>query len=84
MSVTRACDQGWTDASFVDMGCLFFDTESRHYWEAAEFCTWERKAGLMELVAREQMEYISLQLQLLEMQMGQQVTWWAGGTDMGR
>ena len=37
-----------------------------------------------ELVTREQMEYISLQLQLLEMQMGQQVTWWAGGTDMGR
>ena len=40
--------------------------------------------GMMELETREQMEYISLQLQLLEMQMGQQFTWWAGGSDLGR
>ena len=38
----------------------------------------------MELDTREQVDYISLQLQLLEMQLGQQFTWWAGGTDMGR
>ena len=63
--MSSACDPGWTDASFVDMGCLFFDTEPRHYWEAAEFCTWERKAGMMELVTREQLEYINLQLQVL-------------------
>ena len=38
----------------------------------------------MELDTRDQLEFISLQLQLLEMEMGQQFTWWAGGTDMGR
>ena len=82
--MSTACEPGWTDASFVDMGCLLFDSEPRHYWEANEFCVWDRKAGMVELDTREQMEYISLQLQLLEMQMGQQFTWWAGGSDLGR
>ena len=84
MDVSRACEPGWTDASFVDMGCLFFNTTLVHYWEANEFCRWEQTAGLMELDTREQLEYISLQLQLLELQMGQQFTWWAGGSDLGR
>merc|ERR1711971_1312440 len=48
-----SCPEDWTDASFVDMGCLYFNNTERLDWmEANEYCQTrlpELNSSLVEL-----------------------------------
>ena len=38
LRASETCDPGWSDAHFVNMGCLYFVTEEMNIDDANEFC----------------------------------------------
>ena len=80
--VSAACEPGWMDASSVNLGCLKFGTEAVSYQEANSFCQ-ENGAFLIEIFSAVQMEFMVMELQLLETLTGARF-YWGGGTDLNR
>ena len=80
-----SCPDGWLDASFVNMGCLLLDASSgklgNYTWSLAN--NWCRGFGgaLVEIENEEQLEFLRLQLQLIEEEVGEERYWWTSGTD---
>ena len=78
------CPSDWVQATFVDMGCLYFEqTEMLSREEAAAYCQTEQDANLVEIYTEEQFDYVQMNLELQELE-GWAPGWWTGGTDMGR
>ena len=62
------CPAGWRDGSSVGMGCLQFNAQTGMDWnEAKDYCkTTELGASLVEILTSEQMDFIMVELGLLE------------------
>ena len=76
-SLEGSCPDGWLDASFVNMGCLLLDQSSpgklgNYTWGLAN--SWCRGFGgaLVEIENEEQLEFLRLQLQLFEEEVGEE------------
>ena len=80
-----ACPRGWVDASFVDMGCLYFNsTEALASWDdSASMCqTATPNATLVEILTKDQMAFVQMEIDLLEAHEAPR-HWWTGATDVG-
>merc|ERR1711874_668292 len=57
---SNPCPAGWVQATFVDMGCLFFNYELQLggcNWEAANlYCQAQHNASLVEIFTEEQQD----------------------------
>ena len=83
LRASGTCDPGWSDAHFVNMGCLYFGTKAMDIHEANEFCGLNTSAHLVEILTSEQMDFLIMELQFLEVYTGPR-DYWGGGTDFGR
>ena len=77
-----SCDPGWSDAYFVGLGCVKFGVDPMTYQEANEFC-YNNSAYLVEIHDTDQMDFMMMELKLLETFVGKR-NYWGGGTDMNR
>ena len=77
-----SCDPGWSDAHFVGLGCLKFSVNPMTYQEANAFC-YNNSAYLVEIHDTDQMDFMVMELRLLETFVGKR-NYWGGGTDMNR
>ena len=80
-----SCPEGWIDASFVKMGCLYFDsTAPLSSWDAtSSMCqTATPNSTLVEITSEEQMAFIQMELDMLaDHELPRH--WWTAGTDVG-
>merc|ERR1711990_936517 len=79
------CPDGWGDASFVGMGCLYFNsTEALSSWDAtSSMCqTATPSSTLVEITSEEQMAFIQMEIGVLADHEGGR-HWWTAGTDVG-
>ena len=83
LRASDSCDPGWSDAHFVNMGCIYFGTEEMTIDDANEFCGLNNSAHLVEALTSSQMDFLVNQLQLLEIHTGHK-NYWGGATDFGR
>ena len=67
------------DAHLEGLGCLLFGTEPGTIHYANEFC-YNNSAHLVEILTESQMDYMVMELQLLESFLGPR-RFWGGGTD---
>ena len=73
------------DASFVDMGCLSFNsTEALASWDdSARMCQMATpNASLVEILTEDQMAFVQMEIDLLEAHEAPR-HWWTGATDVG-
>merc|ERR1711874_85602 len=78
------CPPSWVDGSFVDMGCLMLNANSSMSWEeASSYCHTSHSGRLVEFRFPEQLEFVQMELEVLEEHDGQRL-WWTSGTDLGR
>merc|ERR1712172_383907 len=79
-----SCPEDWTDASFVDMGCLYFNNTERLDWmEANEYCQTglpELNSSLVELKTSEQLAFLQM---LLDFDSDFAAGSWIAGTNVG-
>ena len=79
-----ACPSGWVDASFVDMGCLYFNSTKAEIWDdsiiSCQMAT--PNASLVEILTKDQMAFVQMEIELLEAHEGKHF-WWTGATDVG-
>merc|ERR1712215_164923 len=79
------CPVGWVQATWVDMGCLYFNNTHNFTWiEANAYCQGDLNATLVEITTEEQYDFIKMELQVLEVETNSKLYWWTGGTDLGR
>ena len=77
------CPPSWIQATFVDMGCLFFGTDLYSWDLAGSFCQKEKNATLVEIINAVQFDYLQMHVEMLADHEGA-MAWWIGGTDQGR
>ena len=90
-----ACEVGWLDAGDTDLGCLYFEKTKMNHASATTFCQ-DRSAHLIEIFTLDQLEFIRMQLRVIEEQEGLnchctygynaecECNWLGGATDEGR
>merc|ERR1711945_85221 len=80
-SATRNdCKDGWFDASFLELGCLLFNSTASYSWEEANvYCQRTEQARLVEISSSAQLDFVQMELGLLGGDY-----WWTSGTDLGR
>ena len=81
---SSACPSGWVDASFVDMGCLYFNSTKPESWvDVVISCQMATpNASLVEILTENQMAFVQMEIELLEAHEGKHF-WWTGATDVG-
>merc|ERR1711872_607490 len=78
------CPPHWIQATWVDMGCLLFNsTTPLTTHEASSYCQKQENAILVEIQTEEQLDFLIMQLTALEGHGGKK-SWHTGGTDFGR
>ena len=70
------------DAHMEGLGCLLFGTEPGTFQDGNTFC-YSNSAHLMEILTESQMDYMVMELQLLESFLGPRI-YCGGGTDWNR
>merc|ERR1711973_558396 len=76
------CPEGWMDASYMDLGCIFFANRGFSWADADNYCQ-ENSSALLEVHSETLMDFIRSELFVLENFVGDHV-WWTGGSDVGR
>jgi len=76
------CPEGWIDASYMDLGCIFFANRGFDWPEADRYCQ-DNSSALIEIYSQAHMDFIRSELFVLENFIGDHV-WWTGGSDVGR
>merc|ERR1711915_488033 len=78
------CQNGWVDASFVDMGCLYFNSSTHVSWDdAVSSChVATPNSSLVEITTEIQMDFIQMELGVLADHEGPR-HWWTAATDVG-
>merc|ERR1719348_1084082 len=76
------CPEGWMDASYMDLGCIFFANRGFSWADADNYCQ-ENSSALLEVYSQTHMDFIRSELFVLENFVGEHV-WWTGGSDVGR
>merc|ERR1712133_357018 len=78
------CPEHWTQATFVDMGCILINRTEQITWEEANtYCQEVENASFLEIHTQDQMDYLSMELNSIEEFIGTGY-YWLGGTDKGR
>jgi len=70
------------DASYMDLGCIFFANRGFSWADADNYCQ-ENSSALLEVYSQTHMDFIRSELFVLENFVGDHV-WWTGGSDVGR
>merc|ERR1712156_430732 len=84
ISVSGACPDKWLDASFMEMGCLFFNNTAAVDWEEANVvCKLTPNATLVDIQSEMQMGFLQMELNMVEGIEGAKHSWWLAGTDVG-
>ena len=66
------------------MGCILFNSSEAYDWEHAyDYCHRFENASLVEIRTEEQLEFLKMELLVLENHEGRH-NWWTGATDYGR
>ena len=62
--ISGTCQNGWVDASFVDMGCLYFNSTASVTWDdAVSSChVATPNSSLVEITTEIQMDFIQMEL----------------------
>merc|ERR1712004_834738 len=82
---SEACPEKWLDASFMEMGCLFFNNTAGGSWEEAYIsCKKYSNATLVEIQSEMQMGFLKMELDVIANAEGTKHHWWTAGTDVGR
>ena len=82
--IQLGCEVGWLDAGSTNMGCLYFESiTKRKPDQALRFCE-ERSAHLVETINQAQLDFVRMQLQVIEEQQGTAINWWGGAVDENR
>merc|ERR1711879_300659 len=80
-----ACPIKWVDASFMEMGCLFFNNTAAMTWEEAYIsCKKYSNATLVEIQSEMQMGFLQMELNVIANAEGANHHWWTAGTDLER
>ena len=58
-SIEEVCPEGWLDARFINLGCLFFERTYMYWWDAQIACH-GKDAFLMEVLNKEQLNWTLL------------------------
>merc|ERR1712212_1073453 len=78
------CPDKWVDATFVDMGCLYFNsTESMTWDHASSMCQMGSNSTLLEIRTEMQMSFIKMELAVIEDHEDKHFAWWTAATDVG-
>ena len=81
---TSNCPDKWLDASFVDMGCLLFNTTQIGTWEEANrLCQMSSNSTLVDITTEVQMGFLQMELDVIANAEGTTHSWWTAGTDLG-
>ena len=76
------CPANWVDASFVDMGCLYFNSTAALSWEdASSLCQMGSGSTLLAITSEIQMDFIHMQLDVITDHDGAFHYWWTAGTN---
>merc|ERR1712098_222258 len=82
--ISSSCPPHWQEATWVDMGCLLFNSTTELTWlDANSYCQTQEDAVLVEILTEEQHQFVKSMLSMLEEHEGQK-NWWTGGNDIGR
>merc|ERR1712004_296194 len=82
---SATCPDKWLDASFVEMGCLFFNNTAAVDWEEANvICEKYSNATLVDIQSEIQMGFLQMELDVIASVEGTPHYWWTAGTDVGR
>merc|ERR1712038_1449585 len=82
--VSGNCPDKWFDASFLEMGCLFFNNTASVNWEEANvICHKYSNSTLVDIQSEMQMGFLQMQLDVVESIEGASHPWWTAGTDVG-
>ena len=79
------CPEHWIRATFVDMGCLYFNRTAEVTWDDAnKICQniENQNATLVEILTEDQMDFLAMELDAIG-EAGN-IRYWTGGTDKGR
>merc|ERR1711872_311793 len=80
----KNCPHAWVDGSYVDMGCIMMNANYSMTWlEANVYCNTQHNSSLVEFRMPEQLEFVQMELEMLEEHDGPRM-WWTSGTDVGR
>ena len=75
IDVSGDCPHKWLDASFLEVGCLFFNDTAAVNWEEANMvCKKYSKSTLVDIQSEMQMGFLQMELDLIANDMA--------GTDM--
>merc|ERR1712130_837356 len=81
---TGTCPDKWVDATFVDMGCLYFySTEAMTWDEASSLCQMVSNGTLLEITSEIQLSFIQMELAVIEDHEDVHFNWWTAATDVG-
>merc|ERR1711962_808936 len=84
ITVSGTCPDHWLDASFMEMGCLFFNNTAAVDWEEANVvCKLTPNATLVDIQSEMQMGFLQMELNMVEGIEGAKHSWWTAGTDVG-
>ena len=82
--VSGNCPDKWFDASFIDMGCLFFNNTAAVTWEEANvICHKYSNSSLVEIHSEMQMNFLKMELDEIASAEDVSRLWWTAGTDIG-
>merc|ERR1712181_203211 len=78
------CPDKWVDASFVDMGCLYFNSTAGLAWDAANvMCQMGSNSTLIAIENEMQLAFLQMELNVIADHDGRTHNWWTAGTDVG-
>ena len=82
-SENNPCPKNWVQATWVDMGCLLFNSTQTYTWEEASvYCQTEANATLVEIETEDQFEFLQMEMEVFEGQLNSH-SWWVGASDIG-
>merc|ERR1712156_876664 len=63
---SATCPDKWLDASFVEMGCLFFNNTLEVSWEEANvICQMNSNSTLVDIQSEMQMDFLQMELDVI-------------------
>merc|ERR1711892_72599 len=77
------CPDKWVQATFVNMGCLLFNATTSYHMEQANVYCQEQNASLVEIQTEEQLEFLQMEISVVDELAGSNIYWWTAATDMG-
>ena len=80
---TSNCPEKWLDASFLDMGCLYFNATQGVVWEDANSICQRSNSTLIDISTEMQMGFLQMELDVIANAEGEAHYWWTAGTDLG-